>query len=59
MFRQQLVAENLDRLLGELKKLRSAKHTAERGKQIEEGAALAVKLAELPQRIVSDAPRAA
>jgi hypothetical protein len=39
--------------------LRCAKPSAQRGHQIREGAALAVKLAELLQRIASEPPRAA
>ena len=46
-FRQQLMAENLDMLLSELNRLRSkAGHKPETARHIQEGANLAVKLAE-------------
>ncbi|MDB5599507.1 MAG: hypothetical protein JWN71_1551 [Xanthobacteraceae bacterium] len=46
-FRQQLLAQNLDRLLGALTKLRGAKAgKAESDRQIREGVDLAVKLSE-------------
>jgi hypothetical protein len=58
-FRQQLLTENLERLLAELNKLRRAKPSATHAGQIREGVELAVKLAELLRRIVPGAPRAA
>jgi hypothetical protein len=51
-FRHQLAADHLDLLLSELKKLRSGRPDATRARQIREGAELAVRLAELLQRIV-------
>ena len=50
-FRQQLMAENLDMLLSELNRLRTkASHKPEAARHIQEGANLAVKLAERLQR---------
>jgi hypothetical protein len=58
-FRHRLVADNLERLLGELKRLRSGKPNARSLKHIREGVDLAVRLAELLQRIErAPAPRA-
>ena len=50
-FRHRLVADNLELLLNELNRLRSRKTDSKRSKQIREGVDLAVKLAELLQRI--------
>jgi hypothetical protein len=50
-FRHRLVADNLERLLNELNRLRSSKTDPKRTRQIREGVDLAVKLAELLQRI--------
>src|SRR4051812_7518057 len=50
-FRHQLLADNLERLLGELNKLRARGADRARAKQIREGVDLAVKLAGLLQRI--------
>jgi hypothetical protein len=50
-FRHRLVADNLELLLGELKRLRDGKSDAHRTKQIREGVDLAVRLAEILQRI--------
>jgi hypothetical protein len=50
-FRHRLVADNLELLLGELKRLRNGKSDAHRAKQIREGVDLAVRLAEILQRI--------
>ena len=50
-FRHRLVADNLELLLNELNRLRSSKTNTKRAKQIREGVDLAVKLAELLQRI--------
>jgi hypothetical protein len=57
-FRHQLVADSLDLLLRELNRLRSSAGDASRAQQIREGVDLAVKLADLLQRI-DGAPRAA
>jgi len=49
-FRQQFLAENLDRLLEALKKMRDADHqSADTARQLREGADLAVQLADLLQ----------
>lgn len=49
-FRQQFLAENLDRLLEALKKMRDAEQqTADTARQLREGADLAVQLADLLQ----------
>ena len=58
-FRQQLLTENLERLLAALNKLRRAKPSAKHANQVREGVELAVKLAERLRRIAPDAPRAA
>jgi hypothetical protein len=50
-FRHRLVAENLELLLNELKRLRNGKTDAHRAKQIREGVDLAVRLAEILQQI--------
>ena len=50
-FRHRLVADNLEMLLSELKRLRNGKTDAERAKQIREGVDLAVQLAEILHRI--------
>lgn len=50
-FRHRLVADNLELLLGELKRLRNGKSDAHRDKQIRDGVDLAVRLAEILQRI--------
>ena len=50
-FRHRLVADNLELLLTELNRLRSGRTDSKRAKQIREGVDLAVKLAELLQRI--------
>jgi len=51
-FRHQLMAENLDMLLSELTRLRTQDSTKpETARHIREGANLAVKLAELLQRV--------
>ena len=50
-FRQQMMAENLDRLLEALNKMRrNADPKPEAARQIREGVALAVKLADLLQQ---------
>jgi hypothetical protein len=49
-FRQQFLAENLDRLLEALKKMRDAdSQDADTARQLREGADLAVQLADLLQ----------
>jgi hypothetical protein len=50
-FRHRLVADNLELLLDQLKRLRNGKTDAQRAKQIREGVDLAVQLAEILQRI--------
>jgi len=55
-FRQRLLTESLERLLGELSKLQRVAHNAAHADQVREGVELAVKLADLLRRI---APRAA
>ena len=51
-FRHQLVADSLELLLRELNRLRSSKSDAARARQIREGVELAVRLADLLQRLV-------
>jgi hypothetical protein len=61
-FRHQLVADSLELLLAELNRLRSRESNPKTARQIREGVELAVRLAELLQRIPgtrSDPPRAA
>jgi len=58
-FRQQLLTESLNRLLGELSKLQRSANGAARPDQVREGVELAVKLADLLRRIGPGAPRAA
>ena len=58
-FRQRLLAESLELLLGELGKLQRAANNAGRADQVREGVELALKLADLLQRLAPDAPRAA
>ena len=53
-FRHQLLADNLELLLGELNRLRSAGADPKRAGQIREGVSLAVKLADLLQKIASE-----
>jgi uncharacterized membrane protein YgcG len=55
-FRHQLLAGNLEFLLEELNRLRRAGPDPKRTRQIKEGVELAVKLADLLQRLA--APRA-
>jgi hypothetical protein len=57
-FRHQLVADSLELLLRELNKLRSSSSDATRARQIREGVELAVRLADLLQRIVGQGPGA-
>ena len=57
-FRQELLAKSLDRLIGELNRLKSGstKIDAARASQIREGVALAVKLAEILQTLAGQKP---
>ena len=55
-FRHQLVAGNLEFLLNQLNRLRTSEADAQSARQIREGVDLAVKLAELLQRIASIRP---
>jgi hypothetical protein len=57
-FRHRLLAENLEMLLATLNKLRGLDTNATRERQLREGAALAVRLADLLQRIASEHPDA-
>ena len=56
--RQQLLAKSLERLIGELNRLKSAstKIDAARARQIREGVELAVKLAEILQKLAGPKP---
>ena len=56
IFRHQLVADHLQRLLNELNRLRSSAPDAAHARQIREGVDLAVRLAELLQRIATRGP---
>jgi hypothetical protein len=58
-FRQQLLIESLERLLGELGKLQRAGQSAAQADQVREGVELAVKLADLLRRIAPATPQAA
>jgi hypothetical protein len=58
-FRQRLLTESLERLIGELGKLQRAAPNATHADQVREGVELAVKLADLLRRIGPSAPRAA
>jgi hypothetical protein len=58
-FRQRLLTENLERLLGELSKLQRAAKNPKRADQVREGVELAIKLADLLRRISPGAPNAA
>jgi hypothetical protein len=55
-FRQRLLTESLELLLGELSKLQRAAPSGTRADQVREGVELAVKLADLVRQL---APRAA
>lgn len=56
-FRQQMLAENLDRLLEALNQMRRAHSTsAESARQLREGVDLAVKLADRLQRPIGISP---
>jgi hypothetical protein len=58
-FRQRLLIDSLERLLAELQKLQRAARDRASCDQMREGAELAVKLADLLQRIAARAPHAA
>jgi hypothetical protein len=57
-FRQELLSKSLDRLIGELNRLKSTstKIDAARARQIREGVELAVKLAEILHRLSGPKP---
>lgn len=57
-FRQRLLAQNLDRLIVELNRLKSAnaKIDVTRARQIREGVQLAVKLAEILNKLTGRRP---
>jgi hypothetical protein len=57
-FRHELVAGNLEFLLGTLNRLRNSEGDAQSARQIREGVDLAVQLAELLQRIAGSHPDA-
>ncbi len=57
-FRHQLVAGNLEFLLEKLNRMRGDEVDSRSARQIREGVALAVQLAELLQRIPSSRPEA-
>ena len=57
-FRHQLVADHLDLLLHELNKLRNSAADATHARQIREGVDLAVRLANLLQKIAVESPGA-
>jgi hypothetical protein len=56
-FRHRLLADNLELLLDELKRLRRGKPDQQSVKHIREGVDLAVQLAEILQRIQETPPR--
>ena len=59
-FRQQLLADNLERLLQALKQMRKTNDTSPQARQIREGVDLAVKLADrLQETAHSQDPQAA
>jgi hypothetical protein len=55
-FRHELVAGNLEFLLGTLNRLRTTQTDPQSARQIREGVDLAVQLAELLQRIAGNQP---
>ena len=57
-FRHRLLADHLDLLLNELNKLRNSAPDATRARQIREGVDLAVRLANLLQKIAVESPGA-
>jgi hypothetical protein len=56
MFRHQLVAGNLEFLLEKLNRMRGDEGDSQCARQIREGVALAVQLAEILQRIPAKSP---
>ena len=58
-FRQRLLTESLELLLGELSKLQRTAQNAAHAEQIREGVALALKLTDLLRRMAPGASRAA
>ena len=58
-FRQRLLTENLELLLGELSKLQRTAQNAARAEQIREGVELALKLTDLLRRMAPGTSRAA
>ena len=58
-FRQRLLTDSLELLLGELSKLQRATNSGARADQVREGVELAVKLADLLRRMAAGTPRAA
>jgi hypothetical protein len=58
-FRQQLLTESLDRLLGKLSQIQRAAPDAAHADQVREGVELAIRLADLLRRIAPGASRAA
>jgi hypothetical protein len=57
-FRHRMVAENLEMLLNEIKRIRAGRADAGESRELREGVKLAVQLAELLQRIASSHPGA-
>jgi hypothetical protein len=55
-FRHQIAVESLELLLGRLTKMRSGSENAEQALQVREAVELAVRLADLLQRIAHDHP---
>jgi hypothetical protein len=58
-FRQRLLTESLELLLGELSRLQRTAQNAARAEQIREGVELALKLTDLLRRMAPGASRAA
>jgi hypothetical protein len=58
-FRQRLLTESLELLLGELSKLQRTAQNAARAEQIREGVELALKLTDLLRRMAPGTSRAA
>jgi hypothetical protein len=58
-FRQDLLAHSMDTLLGALKRVQAGDVSPNAARQLKEGAALAVKLADLLQRLGIVPPYAA
>ena len=58
-FRQDLLAHSLETLLAALKRVQAGDVSADAARQLKEGATLAVKLADLLQRLGAVPPHAA